>query len=242
MFGTVNALQIHTDFSRAAPYAVMIGLSFLAGTGGLYLLSVRRGIRKDIAGYLLLLCPLMSAAGGMLHSYLESGCRSWGLSSIGGLLGLYAAVLIMGQIAPKGCRQIMVQNATLMLPLMYALGKTGCLLSGCCRGIAYSGPFCVQYTGERLSTGCVFPVQLAESVVFLGIFLLGMHSFRRHRTDTFPLIFLASAGAKFLLDFLREAHQGKVLTSNQVLCILLLAAGSVWLIRSRMQTAPQRKP
>ncbi len=236
----MSALQIRTDFEYAAPYAVMIALSFLIGTGGLYLLSVRRGIRKETARYLLLLCPILSAAGGALHGYLASGCTAWGLSSIGGLVGLYAAVLILGQITQKGYRQIMVQNATLMLPLMYAIGKVGCLLGGCCHGIAYNGPFCIQYTGMRLSTECVFPVQLAESITFLAIFLVGLYSFRRHRTNTFPLIFLASAGAKFLLDFLREAHQGCVLTSNQILCILLFAAGLFCLMlshRMERQTA-----
>ena len=222
-------MHIHIADHRIPPYFVMILLSFVTGICGVYLLNTRRGIGKTAARGLALLSPVLSIALAMLHSFLESG--GLGLSSVGGLAGMYAAVPVVAAAAgQKGCGRIMAQNVTLMLPLMYAVSKLGCFFAGCCRGIPYTGVPAVHYTGNV--TAVAFPVQLAESTVFALIFLLGMYGFKRHKPHTVQLVFLSAAAAKFLLDFLREAHTGHILTTNQVLCCILFAAGVIWLLRS----------
>ena len=224
-------MHIHITDHRIPPYLVMIALSFLTGIGGVYLLNVRRGIGRQTARCLALLSPVLSIVPAMLQSYLETG--GIGLSSVGGLAGMYAAVLTVAPAAGRpGYGRIMTQNVTLMLPLMYAVSKLGCFLAGCCRGIPYSGLLAVHYTGK--TTADAFPVQLAESAVFTLIFLLGMLGLRRGYRHTPELVFFCAAAAKFLLDFLREAHIGHILTVNQVLCLILIAAGILCIgIRTR---------
>ena len=224
-------ITVNTDYSFISPYPVMILLSFLAGAVGMFLLNIRRGVRRDIAKYLMILAPLMSLFGGAALTYLSSHGEYIGLSSVGGLAGMYAAVLTMGLISPeKGDMKIMAESCTVMLPLMYSVSKIGCLCAGCCRGIAYAGICSVHYTGINATEGSVLPVQGVETLVFLCIFLIGLAVYLRGKKHAVPLIFVCAALAKFALDFLRESHVGVTVSFTQWLCLLLTLIGSVWLI------------
>ncbi len=215
-------MEINTDYDFIPPYPVMILLSFLAGLTGMYLLNIRDGIRKNVAGYFCLLAPAMSIFLGIVLTYLSSGFQYFGLSSIGGLAGMYAASLTLALISGKpGEIGIMMKNCTLLLPLMYSISKIGCLLGGCCRGIAYHGAFRIHYTGSRTDSAYVFPVQLTETILFLLIFLLGMFLQRKIRNPV-PAVFILSAVTKFLLDFMRESHAGEIISFTQMLCLILI--------------------
>ncbi|MBR1554281.1 MAG: hypothetical protein IJ644_02680, partial [Oscillospiraceae bacterium] len=109
-------IEINTDYNFISPYPIMILLSFLAGIIGMYLLNLRDGIRKDVAGYLCLLAPVMSVFFGIVLTYISSGFQYFGLSSVGGLIGMYLASLTMALISGKqGELGIMTKNCTLML-------------------------------------------------------------------------------------------------------------------------------
>ena len=225
-------LRINTDHGVIAPYGMMILLSFLAGTGGLFLLNIRRGIRKQTAFWQMLLGILLSLCGGMALTFITSGGKIIGLSSLGGLAGMYAACALTAWFSRlPGYDIVLTQNCTLMLPLMYSIGKIGCFLGGCCGGIPYSGAFRTVYTGVHANPVPAFPVQLLESAVFLLIFAAGLHAFFRRRVNSVPAVFLTSAAAKFALDFLRASHTGKILSVTQMLCIGLIAAGAGLLFR-----------
>lgn len=227
--------HINTDYSFLPPYGIMIVLSFIAGAAGMYLLNKSRGIRKNIAGYLCLLTPLMGVFCGIGLTLITSGGESMGLSSLGGLAGVYAAVLTMGLISPhKGDLHIMTETATVVLPLMYSVSKVGCFLAGCCHGIPYDGIFSVEYTGFNASEGALFPVQLTETAVFLVIFVIGALLYRKGERLAVPVIFLVSAAAKCALDFVRASHIGIVLSTTQILCLVMVLIGIVWLCRSLM--------
>ncbi len=223
-------IEINTDYDLIPPYPVMIILSFLAGLVVMYILNLRDGIRKNVAGYLCLLAPVMSIFFGMVLTYVSSGGKYFGLSSVGGLAGMYAASLTLALISGKsGEISIMLKNCTLILPLMYSISKIGCLLAGCCHGISYHGAFSIHYTGKNTNTMDVFPVQLTETVLFLIIFLLGMLLQKKNR-NTVPIIFIVSALTKFLLDFLRESHTGEIISFTQMLCLLLILTEIIILI------------
>jgi hypothetical protein len=97
-------LRIDTDHGVIAPYAMMILLSFLAGTGGLFLLNLRRGIRRQTAFWQMLLSPLLSLCGGIALTFITSGGRQLGLSSLGGLCGMYAACALAARLSKqRGC-------------------------------------------------------------------------------------------------------------------------------------------
>ena len=221
-------ITINTDYRLIPPYAVMILLSFIIGNIGMYILNIRSGIKKNVASYLILLSP-MSLFGGVCLTYIISGFRYYGLSSIGGLIGMYTAVLTMAVInSDKEDTKIMFQNCTVVLPLMYSISKTGCFLAGCCYGIEYKGFFCINYTGQgNIPEHYVFPVQLVETIIFLGIFLVGILFVRRRVRNMLWIVFVISALAKGLLDFLRESHTGELVSMNQILCIILIIVGVI---------------
>jgi prolipoprotein diacylglyceryltransferase len=209
----------------------MIILSFIAGSAGMYILNIKKGIQKNIARYLLILLPLMSLFFGAMLTYATSGGKSYGLSSVGGLIGVYAAVITMGAMSPvKGDIRIMSETATVILPLMYSVSKVGCFLAGCCYGFAYDGVFAVEYTGRNAHECAAFPVQAAETLTFLIIFIIGAWLYAKNKRYAVQVIFITSALAKCSLDFLRASHKGIFISLTQVFCIILAVIGIIWLV------------
>ena len=229
-------IHICTDYSLFPPYAVMILLSCMTGLSLQYILNVKRGVQPMIAGFITLLSPFMSFFFAFLLTYAASGGRKTGLSSMGGLFGMYLSVITLALIKrDKNSTKITLENCTLVLPLIYSISKTGCFLAGCCRGIPYNGPFCVEYTGKVTETGCIFPVQLAETIVFFIIFAIGMIMLLKKCSHTSVYLLTLCAAAKGLLDFLRESHIGKAVSLNQILCLAVIAAGIIYTAASERE-------
>ena len=69
---------------------------------------------------------------------------------------------------------------------MYAIGKIGCFLVGCCYGIKYSGIFSVVYNYSLHAPVGVslFPIQLVESIVFLLIFIYMLNKKLQNKFNT----------------------------------------------------------
>ena len=224
-------IHIDTSYLLIPPYVVMIVLACTLGIVLQYIMNKKRGVDKGTSGFVALLSPFMSLFFGLLLTYVSSGGKSFGLSSIGGLVGMYGSVLTMALIVRDSEKsRIMFENCTLVLPIMYSVSKIGCLLAGCCHGRPYSGPFALEYTGKVTETGSVFPVQLSETVVFFIIFVTGILMFAKGSKAVIPMVFIASAAAKGLLDFTRESHVGRILSLNQILCFVMLAAFIVYLL------------
>lgn len=222
-------IHICTDYSLFPPYAVMILLSCMAGLSLQYILNVKRGVQPMIAGFITLLSPFMSFFFAFLLTYAASGGQKTGLSSMGGLFGMYLSVITLALIKrDKNSTKITIENCTLVLPLIYSISKTGCFLAGCCRGIPYQGPFCVEYSGKVTETGCIFPVQLAETIIFFIIFVIGIIMLLKKCSHTSVYLLTLCAAAKGLLDFLRESHTGKAVSLNQILCLAVIAAGIIY--------------
>ena len=217
-------LHIDTDWGKIPPYAIMIMLSFAAGIGSMFFLNVKSGVRKHMAGYLSLLAPFMSIFFGLLLTYITTFGNGMGLSSIGGLFGMFAAVVTIALIG-RDRREFrtMLTSCTLVVPLMYSISKIGCLCAGCCRGIAYHGAFCIEYTGKKTGDICVFPVQLAETLLFFAIFVTGIILFMKKKQNTELFVIIASVLGKGGLDFLRASHTDKIISLNQILCLVIAA-------------------
>lgn len=229
-------IHICTDYSLFPPYAIMILLSCTAGFTLQYILNVKRGIQPMTSGFITLLSPFMSFFFAFLLTYAASGWQKTGLSSMGGLFGMYLSVITLALInRDKGSTKITLENCTLVLPLMYSISKTGCFLAGCCRGIPYNGPFCVKYSGKVTETGFIFPVQLAETMVFFIIFAIGMIMLAKKCRHTSVYLLTLCAASKGLLDFLRESHIGKAVSLNQMLCLAAAAAGIIYAAASERE-------
>ena len=218
------------DTRETHVYPVMILTAVAAGLIVQYLLNTRRGIRKDIAGIAILAGVFFSLGGGLLLTFITSKGQYFGLSSLGGLVGLYAANVLVAVIAKRPYYPtIMAQDATLVLPLMYGISKIGCFCAGCCRGAGYHGFGAVTYI-EDAGSITVLPVQLLETLSFFGIFALGMLWFHQKKNGAVHVVFIGCMVVKFALDFLRESHTGLILSQTQVFCLILLAAEAVWCI------------
>lgn len=115
--------HINTDHAGLfPPYSVTMFSAFLLGIGLLWLLNRRDGIPKNIAGLLALLSPVMilTCAAGM--GYLMSHGQTVGFASMGALFGMYLSVITMSLIyGNREAARNMLQNCTLVLPLMYAV-------------------------------------------------------------------------------------------------------------------------
>ncbi|WP_295094435.1 prolipoprotein diacylglyceryl transferase family protein [Ruminococcus sp.] len=224
------SIHICTDYSLFPPYALMIAISFVAGLVLQYFLNIKRGIQPMIAGFITLLSPLMSFFFAFLLTYATSDGSKFGLSSMGGLFGMYLSVVTLALIKrdPR-TTCITLENCTLVMPLMYSISKLGCFFAGCCHGIPYHGPCCVKYSGKVTETDYIFPVQLTETIVFFLIFAIGMIMLIKNYRNTSIYILSASAAAKGFLDFLRESHMDKIISFNQILCIIVVIIGIVYI-------------
>lgn len=216
-------------------YPICIIVSLLTGTLLQYRLHRSRGIEKTIAGYSILTCMFFSFALGLGLTLLTSGFQTVGLSSMGGLAGMYAGDLLLGICTRKNYyTAIMAENCTIVLPVIYSISKIGCLLAGCCEGIPYQGFGYITYDhGEPL-----LPVQLLETVVFFVIFLVGRHGLQKHYSAVAPVILVLASLTKCSLDFLRSSHQGQIVSFTQILCIVTAVLGILWL-RNKISVSAQ---
>lgn len=214
------SIHINTGYTVISPYQVFITLSVAAGIAVISRLCIKRGIPVKKTLLLIALIPASSWCCACLYTFITSGGKRIGLASIGAAMGVYLAAILVSLIQPgTGHRNIMLQNCTFALPLMYSIAKLGCLSAGCCHGIEYSGPLSIKYSGSEAE---VFPVQAVESAVFMAIFIYGLKALRKHDPDSVRKIILLSAAAKFSLDFLRASHK-HIISSNQLCCLLMIS-------------------
>ena len=176
-----------------------------------------------------------------IASLVALECISWLIALLFFRSSFYALLLIVlsGLIIflitktdPKKLFAILLFS----VPLIYAIGKLGCFLNGCCYGIDYSGPLRVLYSSSKHApTGIsLFPVQLVESIVNLIIFIISIIIYYKKKdiTKTLPFIVLACSTFKFLLDFLRTPGK-HIISLNQIFCIIAFIIGIIIFIKSK---------
>ena len=95
-----------------------------------------------------------------------------GLSSYGAVIGAIICLIIFG-LQFKKTLKAMLFTFMPSIPLMYAIGKIGCFLTGCCYGIEYNGIGNIIYKYSPTAPNYIplFPIQLVESIVFVLIFI-----------------------------------------------------------------------
>ena len=121
-------------------------------------------------------------------------------------------------------------------PIMYAIGKLRCFFGGCCYGIECNLPISVVYLNSAGAPNNInlFPVQLIECVVNLGIFLLLILVKKDDRVKIGWAFILCSL-SKFILDFFRASWAHNI-SINQWISILVFIIGiNIILINSKKQ-------
>ncbi len=159
-----------------------------------------------------------------------------GLVFYGGLLGGVAGALAGARLA--GVRLAVFEPVVIpCVPLGHAFGRIGCVLAGCCYGIAYNGPLAVDYPFLAESR---FPVQGLEAVCNAAIAgLLAVYARRERPEHHISILYIMLYGlARFFLEFLRgDALRGGwgILSTSQWISVGLLAGGGL-LLSARKKT------
>lgn len=173
--------------------------------------------------------------GGKLFTYLTQynigkdpiNIIGLGMSSVGCLIGSIIMIKLFS-IQFKTKFYDLIYAFIITIPLLYGIGKIGCFLGGCCRGILYHGFGAVIYKYGYNATGLsYFPVQLVEAIVFIMtfIYLFFRTKKRGFIVSSISLSFIICGISKFTLDFLRLEHTNKILSINQLFCLIFIIIG-----------------
>ena len=170
----------------------------------------------------------------MEELYTHIFSKELGFSSLGGVIGGLIMLYLYSLLVKKDYKYMLILFMP-SIPLMYAIGKIGCFVAGCCYGIPYDGIGHIVYHSSEvalLNTN-LFPIQIVETIIFLIIFIYIISRYYKNKFSIkLIMIEIIVCGiAKFLLDFLRYEHTVKLITSNQIMCLLLVIFSSVYLIR-----------
>ena len=228
---------IDTDYNFISPYAVTLLSSIVISFLIAVFLMIKSGVRKLIALVSAFINFVSCLYFGYLYSVFTSGdilehLKIISFSSIGGLIGVAVGVIVIGSMF-KEYRTRVIKAYALVIPLMYSISKIGCFLAGCCYGIEYSGIFNVVYSGSIASCTekSLFPVQLAETLIFMVIFILGiLFEYKFINKFTVPILVIICTLSKGLLDFLRHSHTNSIISINQVSCLVILIIAIVFII------------
>jgi phosphatidylglycerol:prolipoprotein diacylglycerol transferase len=112
----------------------------------------------------------------------------------------------------------------LVLPFSIGIGRIGCLIAGCCRGLPHDGPLSITY-GDGIPR---YPAQLYELLFHFGAGLLLIALWRRN--ILFGRLFAAYLAAyglfRFASEFIRETEKPYFgLSAYQLMSLAMIIAG-----------------
>lgn len=213
-------------------YPSMIVLSLIVNVIVVLILSKKFKYKIDELVSMLVIDNIGIIGGGILYTYIFS--KGLGFSSLGGVIGGLIMLYLYSLLVNKDYKYMLILFMP-SIPLMYAIGKIGCFVAGCCYGIPYDGIGHIVYHSSEvalLNTN-LFPIQIVETIIFLIIFVYIISRYYKNKFSIkLIMIEIIICGiSKFLLDFLRYEHTVKVITSNQIMCLLLVIFSNIYLIK-----------
>lgn len=171
-------------------------------------------------------------------SFISNGDFSFitnsGIVFYGGLFGAVAGGLLGAKISKTTVSDI-CETMLPFVPFAHAVGRVGCFLAGCCRGMEYQG-FCAVYYKNSIfglsPNQGYFPVQLLEAFLncLIGIVLLVFSKKTKQKVNVVFMYFLLYGAARFGLEYLRgDEIRGIYLglsTSQWIsICLVVCAVG-----------------
>lgn len=119
---------------------------------------------------------------------------------IGGIGGALIGRVISGE---RGQFAEYCNVAVLSIPVGHAFGRLGCFLAGCCYGAPYSGALAVTFPQVGVLEP-VFPVQLLEAVLNIGIFLSLVMINRKYPQAFLLYVYMIEYSVvRFVLEYFR---------------------------------------
>lgn len=223
-------------------YGIFILLALISNIIVVYMLSKKYSYTKKEIICLLLYENAGIIGGAKIFTYITNynlvnnkfNFSSLGLSSMGAVIGLLIFLALFCFQFKKSFKEILYIFLP-PVPLMYAIGKVGCFLTGCCYGIEYSGIFKIayKYSLEAPNNVYLFPVQIFESIIFIIIFIYLIYKKNKYNILTIGQEFILCGIAKFCLDFFRMSHINVFLSLNQIMCILFIIIGTIIILKRR---------
>ncbi len=153
------------------------------------------------------------------------GGRSITGALLGGFLGAEVLKPVLGYREPPNDRFAMI------LPFSVAIGRVGCLLSGCCRGAPTSVPWAV--TDADGITRHPAPVYEMLFQLAVGGLFVWMVKNDRMRGRIFALYLVLYGTFRFFTEMIRDTPRlfGGLVSGYQVLALLMVIVGAVWGLR-----------
>lgn len=243
---------INLGFIKIPSYSLMIFLGIIA-FGIVLFINLKKLENKDkdtvwqtiITAAISLVVLYISAAffDSLFHSIEEGTIVSGGITWEGGVIGGFAAFIILSHFIVKKERGKEIELFSLIIPglvLAHAFGRVGCFLGGCCFGALTESPLGVvfpvdspayqTYPNTITHDGSfpVLPTQLFE-VAFELILFIVMTVFRKRLKNNNLAIYLVFYSIfRFILEFWRGDSRGATgfyLSPSQFMSIILLTAG-----------------
>ena len=210
-------------------YMTFILLAFLGACLFIYRYLINKKIdKKKILLYISMIVPF-GLLGSLIVSYIID--KDMGLSSYIGCFVLIVTALFYEHISPSKNHDY-IKCTMLSMPLLYGVSKLGCFFAGCCYGIPYDGFLSVTYTaGLNIP---LFPIQLLESLVFIGLFIGLLLINKKYNKNIIDITIIVCALTKFVLDFLRYDHLTKSITTNQIISLILIFIIVVNIVRRKL--------
>ena len=153
-----------------------------------------------------------------------------GRSLVGGLLG--------GFLAAEAAKPILHYRLppndwfAVKLMLSVAIGRVGCLLAGCCRGLPAEHGLLVHYS-DGIARHAIAIYELSFHLVLFGV-LLWLERQRRAAGQLFALYLVVYGVFRFALEPLRETPKLVYGSSvYQVACVLMVGCGLWSMARTR---------
>ena len=164
-----------------------------------------------------------------------------GLVWYGGAIGGAIAVLLWAW-RRKWFTLQMLDTASIPLAAGYAIGRIGCQLAGDGDyGKPWNGPWAMAYpNGTVPTTVKVHPTPVYETITMLIVALVLWRLRDRWRPGTLFALYLILAGLeRFLVEFIRRNDDVFLgLTQPQLLSLVMIAGGGIFLLVRRPAPAP----
>jgi phosphatidylglycerol---prolipoprotein diacylglyceryl transferase len=161
----------------------------------------------------------------------------WYGGAIGGAIGVLAWAW-----RRRFLNLVLIDVAAAPLAAGYAIGRIGCQLAGDGDyGIPWDGPWAMAYPhGTVPTTEQVHPTPVYETISMLVVAAALWRLRDRWRPGTLFALYLILAGTeRFLVEFIRRNDDVLLgLTQPQLLSLVMIAGGAIWLSVRRPVAAP----
>ena len=239
-------------------YGFMLALSFLIGIVIAARRAGRRGTDPDIV-YDLSIILVLGAVFGSRGLYILTHRDNFssildlvaiwqgGATFYGGLILAVAGAIVFLRIKKISFFRLADIGAPSIAAGVF-ITRWGCFLSGCCFGNETSCPIGVVFppgspAGHYHAGVPIHPTQIYSSLYGLVIFVILILLDRKERFDGFLFSWLCILYgiARFIVDFFRFYEDSAIvaggLSDNQMISILLVLFGAVFLVAGKARTA-----